>query len=86
MSECPHIAELPHPEPSPLTETCPGCLASDSHPVQLRICLLCGHVACCDSSPHQHASAHFKETGHPVMRSFEPGMAWRWCFVDGSIV
>lgn len=86
MSECPHVAELPRPEPPPLTETCTECLATGSHPVQLRLCLVCGHVGCCDSSPWQHASAHFRETAHPVMRSFEPGQPWRWCFVDGSIV
>ncbi|MFI9581487.1 UBP-type zinc finger domain-containing protein [Streptomyces sp. NPDC052236] len=86
MSECPHVAELPHPEPAPLAETCAKCLATGSHPVQLRLCLACGYVGCCDSSPYRHATGHFKETGHPVMRSFEPGADWRWCFVDGSIV
>ncbi|MYU47773.1 hypothetical protein GTV15_08865, partial [Streptomyces sp. SID7803] len=40
----------------------------------------------CDSSPGRHATGHFEQTGHPVMRSFEPGENWRWCFVDGSIV
>jgi uncharacterized UBP type Zn finger protein len=86
MSECTHAAELPRPEPVPLTETCPECVAVGSHPVHLRLCLVCGHVGCCDSSPLRHATAHFKETYHPVMRSFEPGESWRWCFVDGSIV
>ena len=46
------------------------------------MCLTCGHVACCDSSPLRHATAHYRETGHPVMRSVEPGEAWRWCYVD----
>ncbi|HEY1176135.1 MAG TPA: UBP-type zinc finger domain-containing protein, partial [Phytomonospora sp.] len=50
--------------------------------VHLRMCLDCGNVACCDSSPGQHATAHYKETGHPVMRSAEPGEEWRWCYVD----
>ncbi|MEU5774363.1 UBP-type zinc finger domain-containing protein [Streptomyces venezuelae] len=86
MNECPHVAALPHPEPAPLSETCLECQAAGSHPVQLRLCLQCGHVGCCDSSPFQHATAHFKETSHPVMRTFEPGESWRWCFVDGSIV
>ncbi|MDF1703974.1 MAG: UBP-type zinc finger domain-containing protein [Aeromicrobium sp.] len=44
--------------------------------------MTCGHVGCCDSSEGKHATAHFHETSHPVMRSFEPGEAWRWCFVD----
>jgi uncharacterized UBP type Zn finger protein len=52
----------------------------------LRICLSCGHVACCDSSPHNHATRHYTETGHPVMRSFEPGEQWRWCYEDQRIV
>ncbi|ATW50447.1 UBP-type zinc finger domain-containing protein [Streptomyces peucetius] len=86
MSECPHVAELPRPEPLPLTDTCAECAAAGSHPVQLRLCLSCGHVGCCDSSPMRHASAHFHETAHSVMRSFEPEQVWRWCFVDGSIV
>jgi len=46
------------------------------------MCLTCGHVGCCDSSPHKHANRHFHETTHPVMRSIEPGENWRWCYVD----
>ncbi|MFE3829218.1 UBP-type zinc finger domain-containing protein [Streptomyces sp. NPDC059092] len=86
MSQCSHITELPRPEPAPRGDTCAECLAVGSHPVQLRLCLECGNVGCCDSSPHQHATLHFQRTGHAVMRSFEPGESWRWCFVDGSIV
>ncbi|MEU6983320.1 UBP-type zinc finger domain-containing protein [Streptomyces sp. NPDC046324] len=86
MSECPHVAEMPRPEPVPLTDTCPECLTDGTHPVQLRLCLSCGHVGCCDSSAGQHATGHFSTTGHPVMRTFEPNERWRWCFVDGSIV
>jgi uncharacterized UBP type Zn finger protein len=86
MSECPHIEKLPHPQPDPLSGTCPECLAAGTHPVQLRICLECGHVGCCDSSAGRHATGHFNATGHPVMRSYEPGESWRWCFVDGAIV
>ncbi|MFE3516922.1 UBP-type zinc finger domain-containing protein [Streptomyces sp. NPDC059166] len=86
MSECLHVAELPRPEPAPADTTCPECVAAGTHPVQLRLCLVCGHVGCCDSSPLKHATAHFESTGHPVMRSFDCGESWRWCFVDGSIV
>ncbi|MFD6417280.1 UBP-type zinc finger domain-containing protein [Streptomyces sp. NPDC060194] len=86
MNDCRHVAALPHPEPAPLTDTCPECLAVGSHPVQLRLCLTCGHVGCCDSSPFRHATAHSEETGHPVMRSFERGESWRWCFEDNAIV
>lgn len=80
------MAELPRPEPPPLSATCPECLAHGTHYVQLRLCLSCGYVGCCDSSAGQHATKHFKDTGHPVMRTFEPGEKWRWCHVDGSIV
>jgi uncharacterized UBP type Zn finger protein len=86
MSDCRHVTELPRPEPAPLTDSCPECLAAGSHPVQLRLCLVCGYVGCCESSPLRLASAHFEESAHPVMRSLEPGQDWRWCFVDGSIV
>jgi uncharacterized UBP type Zn finger protein len=86
MDECRHLAELPRPEPAPCGDTCPECLAAGVHPVQLRLCLQCGHVGCCDSSPLRHATRHFEETGHPVMRTFEPGENWRWCYPDGSIV
>ncbi|MFG2644357.1 UBP-type zinc finger domain-containing protein [Streptomyces sp. NPDC048370] len=86
MSECPHVADMPRPEPPPLTDTCLECLSDGTHPVQLRLCLSCGHVGCCDSSAGRHATGHFSTTGHPVMRTFEPNERWRWCFVDGSIV
>ncbi|MHC8503182.1 UBP-type zinc finger domain-containing protein [Pseudonocardia artemisiae] len=52
----------------------------------LRLCLTCGHVACCDSSPYRHATGHFRSTQHPVIRSYEPGPSWRWCYVDEQIV
>ncbi|WP_406454783.1 UBP-type zinc finger domain-containing protein [Streptomyces sp. NBC_01622] len=82
MKPCTHADALPLPEPKPQSETCLECLAAGTHPVQLRLCLYCGHVACCDSSPLRHATAHHKESGHPVMRTYEPGESWRWCFVD----
>ncbi|KAA9150273.1 Na+/H+ antiporter [Amycolatopsis acidicola] len=61
---------------------CEDCLREGTTWVHLRICLECGKVGCCDSSPQRHASKHFHDTRHPVMRSFEPGENWRWCFVD----
>lgn len=60
---------------------CTGCLEEGTTWVHLRMCMDCGYVGCCDSSPRRHASAHFKDTGHRVMRSVEPGESWRWCFV-----
>ena len=63
-------------------EGCFECLRDGLTWVHLRLCLTCGHVGCCDSSIGRHAELHFHETEHPVMRSFEPGEAWRWCYVD----
>jgi uncharacterized UBP type Zn finger protein len=65
---------------------CPECLAQGHHDwVHLRQCLTCGQVGCCDSSPRKHASEHYAATGHPVMRSLEPGDVWKWCFLDEAI-
>lgn len=69
--------------PTPNTpDGCEECLRDGYEWVHLRLCMECGHVGCCNSSPEKHADRHYHETGHPVMRSFEPGEAWRWCFVD----
>jgi len=61
---------------------CEDCLRIGGKWVHLRICLECGHVGCCDSSPYRHATAHAHETGHPIIRSLEPGEEWCWCYVD----
>ena len=61
---------------------CEDCVKIGSDWVHLRLCLACGHIGCCDSSPHKHASAHFRGTGHPLVRSIEPGESWVWCYVD----
>ncbi len=80
MASCSHLDQIQ--DVTPQTTGCPECLASGSHWVHLRMCLVCGHVGCCDSSPHKHATKHFHRTKHPVMRSIEPGEGWGWCFVD----
>lgn len=85
MATCTHLDQIRDVEPDS-TQGCPDCLAAGSRWVHLRECLECGHVGCCDSSPKRHATAHFQSTSHPVMRSFEPGESWRWCFVDEAIV
>jgi len=54
--------------------------------VHLRLCLTCGHVGCCDSSPHRHARKHFHASDHPIIQSFEPGEDWRWCFINEAEV
>ncbi len=79
---CEHLADDGVPHPPSETEGCPECRAEGLTWVHLRSCTTCGHVGCCDSSVGKHATAHFHGSGHPVMRSIEPGEAWRWCFVD----
>lgn len=64
------------------TAGCEECLKSGSSWVHLRLCLTCGHVGCCDSSPGRHATKHFERTTHPVMASFECGERWAWCYAD----
>ncbi len=66
---------------SPTSDRCEDCVREGTRPVHLRLCLTCGTVACCDSSVGRHATRHFQQTGHPVMRSFEPGETWRWCYL-----
>jgi uncharacterized UBP type Zn finger protein len=61
---------------------CEGCLASGDGWLHLRICLECGRVGCCDDSPNRHATEHAEATGHPLIRSLEPGEDWVWCYVD----
>lgn len=67
-------------------EGCEECLRSGMGWVHLRLCLTCGHVGCCDASPGRHARKHAALFGDPIVRSFEPGEDWRWCFVDESYV
>jgi uncharacterized UBP type Zn finger protein len=66
----------------PHSKGCEECLKIGASWVHLRMCLECGKVGCCDSSRNRHASAHFREAGHPIVRSIEPGEAWRWCYID----
>ena len=79
--DCEHLASYPAIETTP-DPVCAECLAESITWVSLRECLICGRVACCDSSPRRHADAHFRETGHPVIESAEPGEDWRWCYLD----
>lgn len=87
-SPCEHLASAPPADPpaDPAADPagaheCVDCVRVGSGSVSLRMCLTCGDIRCCDSSPHAHATAHFRATGHPVMRSVEPGQAWRWCYL-----
>lgn len=73
------------PEVPPSGTGCAECLEAGGWWVHLRRCAACGHVGCCDSSPGQHATGHYRQTGHPVMQSFEPGEDWFWNYSSGSI-
>jgi uncharacterized UBP type Zn finger protein len=78
---CSHLDQVRDVEPR-TPDGCEECLKTHSGWVHLRLCLECGHVGCCDSSPNKHATKHFHRSGHPIIRSFEPGEDWGWCFVD----
>jgi hypothetical protein len=74
------------PPGAPHTNGCEDCLRLGTPWVHLRLCLTCGHVGCCDSSPMRHARAHAHTVEHPIVLSFEPGENWRWCYVDEDYV
>lgn len=88
MATCAHLDQIHDVTPStPSTpQGCTECLQLGSRWVHLRECLSCGHVGCCDSSPNRHATAHYHESDHAIIQSFEPGEHWRWCYVDAAIV
>jgi len=65
---------------------CTECKALGETWVSLRMCTTCGHVGCCETSEHKHAEKHFQASGHPIIRSLEPGERWRWCYVDNGII
>ena len=77
---CSHLDMIKDVTPS--AEGCEDCLRIGGWWVHLRMCLTCGHSACCDSSPNRHASKHAAASAHPLVRSLEPGEDWAWCFVD----
>ncbi len=82
--ECSHLRI--QKDASPRTNGCEECLKIGDSWVHLRLCETCGHVGCCDSSKNKHATKHFHATNHPVIKSFEPGESWRFCFIDGQMV
>ena len=79
--KCQHLSEVLNVSPR-TPKGCEECLAMGSCWVHLRLCLACGHVGCCDQSPNKHATKHFHQTQHPVMKSFERGEDWGWCYVE----
>src|ERR1700712_5855386 len=82
MTDSPGI----NPAIPPTGAGCVECEAAGGWWFHLRRCAQCGHVGCCDTSPSQHATHHFEQTGHPVMQSFEPGEDWFWDFTTEQVV
>ncbi len=77
---CAHFREIHEVVPS--SNGCEDCLKTGDTWMHLRLCETCGHVGCCDNSKNKHATQHFHTTGHPVVKSFEPGQDWGYCYVD----
>lgn len=86
MSETPVSTDELDPSVPPSGTGCKECLESDGWWFHLRRCAACGHIGCCDASPSQHATAHFQETGHPYIRSFEPGEDWYYDYRTGDML
>lgn len=82
---CQHIHQL-RPVEAATPSGCAECLAAGQRWVHLRLCMECGHVGCCDSSPGRHATAHANTTGHPVVQSYEIGEDWAYCYPDNVFV
>jgi uncharacterized UBP type Zn finger protein len=79
-ARCRHLDQVRPVAPS--AEGCEDCLRTGDVWVHLRLCQTCGHVGCCDSSPNRHATKHFQATGHAIIKSFQPGEDWGWCYVE----
>jgi hypothetical protein len=85
IASCPHVT-LVRPVSPHTAGGCEDCLMLGTTWVHLRLCMTCGHVGCCDSSPQRHARAHAHLAAHPIVKSIEPGEDWRWCYVDEIFV
>ena len=81
-NRCDHLEAVTIVADRSSVKGCEECLKIGGSWVHLRMCLSCGHVGCCDSSPNRHARRHWQSSGHPIMQSVEVGEAWAWCFVD----
>lgn len=80
MKECKHFDDIK--DVSPMAKGCVDCLKTHDKWFHLRLCLNCGYVGCCDNSKNKHASKHYGKTKHPVIKSFEKGESWMYCFID----
>jgi Isopeptidase T len=81
QAQCAHLDQVREVDPR-TPEGCEECLKMGTVWVHLRMCSECGHVGCCDQSQGKHATKHFHQTRHPIMRSYQPGEDWGWCYVD----
>ena len=81
---CDHLDQIR--QVTPISQGCAACIALGDTWVHLRLCMVCGNVGCCNDSRNRHASRHFRETGHPIIQSFEPGEDWMWCYVDETFI
>jgi len=79
---CQHLDQINSQVQPDHPGVCQECVDSGDHWVHLRMCLICGHIGCCDSSKNQHARKHYESTGHPIVQSAQPGEDWRWCYSD----
>ena len=79
--QCTHLETIKYDLPNKI-DGCDECLQSGDSWVHLRLCTSCGHIGCCDSSKNRHATKHFRQTQHPILRSAEAGEEWFWCYVD----
>lgn len=82
--QCTHLDQIR--DVTPRTQGCEDCLKTGDSWVELRLCLSCGHVGCCDSSKNRHATRHYQASRHPIIQAFEPGASWRWCYPDELLI
>ena len=82
---CTHLDQIEYTELPESIAGCEDCLAIGGRWLHLRMCTICGHIGCCDSSPNRHATHHAHETDHPIVTSVEPGEDWSYCYVDDAM-
>ena len=83
-TQCTHTDQIEQVTPS--AKGCEECLKLGDSWVHLRLCRICGHVGCCNSSKNKYAQKHFDSTSHPIVQSFEPGEDWLWCYIDETYI
>lgn len=81
---CAHLHLIKVVEPA--KDVCAECVAQGDSWPNLRMCLVCGHIGCCDTSKNKHMLEHIRTTGHPLIRSIEPGEGWIWCYEDDAFL